>query len=360
MKPLLFLAAGLALFLHSAAAESPAPLPPYRPEQQVRGTIRNFGSGFYGLIKRWEDGFLKYQPEIKFGDDLPSSDAAMAGLIKGDADLAPSGRELSLDEYLGFYEATGHNPLEITVGTGTYDVPGGSWGIVVFVAQDNPIRRLTLKQLDGIFGSERTGAYSGFKWMPQKARGPEGDLRTWGQLGLTGAWADHPIQTYGYAPSGMSAFFQLKVFQGGDKWNPNYREYIENGTKIMSAGEAGARGGVLRMLAELAQNPYGIGWAGMPQFEAAKVPGLRALALSEKDGGPYVPPSKETMADRSYPLARSVYVYLNRPPGLPLDPKLREFLRFILSREGQQILAAHGTYLPLTAAAVQEQRAKLE
>jgi len=360
MKPTLIILAGLVLGRLAVGAEPAESLPAYQPEQQVHGTIRNFGSGFYGLVKRWEDGFLKVQPGIKFGDDLPSSDAAMAGLIKGDADLAPSGRELSLDEYLGFYEATGHNPVEITVGTGTFDVPGGSWGIVVFVSQSNPLARLTLKQLDGIFGSERTGAYTGFKWMPQKARGPEGNIRTWGQLGLTGAWADRPIQTYGYAPSGMSAFFQLQVFGGGDKWNPNYREYIENGTKIMSAGETGARGGILRMLAELARDPYGIGWAGMPQFEAAKVSGLKAIALAASEGGPYVAPTKQTMADRTYPLARRVYIYLNRPSGLPVDPKLREFLRFILSREGQRILADHGTYLPLTPAVVREQRTKLD
>ena len=332
-------------------------LPAYQPEQKVSGVIKNFGSGLNGLLKSWEDGFRKYNPGIKFDDNLPSSDGAIGGLEAG-ADLAPSGREPVLTEYLSFNETFNCDPLEITVATGAYDVKGRTWAIVIFVNKANPISKLTMKQLDGIFGSERTGGYHGYQWMPQEARSAEENIRTWGQLGLKGEWANRPIQTYGYAPTGMRNFFELKVFHGGDKWNPNYREYVESDTKMEPAGELGQSVGSHRMLEEVAKDKYGIAWSGIGH--ASNVPGLKAIALASRDGLPYVPPTKATVYDRSYPLARSVYIYLHRAPGKPVDPKLKEFLRYVLSREGQQDVARQGEYLPLTEAVVREQLQKLE
>jgi phosphate transport system substrate-binding protein len=199
----------------------------------------------------------------------------------------------------------------------------------------------------------------GFKWTPSDGRGADRDIRTWGQLGLTGKWADQPIQTYGHAPSGTTRFFQWKVLKNGDKWNPNYREYVETGSKMIADEDrAEQRLGLQHMLKEeLAKNPYGIAWTVMPQ--AKGVAGVKAIALAERDGGPYVMPSKSSFQDRTYPLVRNIYIYLNRAPGKPLDPKLREFLRYVLSREGQEIVARNGSYLPLTAELVREQLVKL-
>ena len=109
---------------------------------------------------------------------------------------------------------------------------------------------------------------------------------------------------------------------------------------------------------ELAHDRYGIAWTVMPQ--ARDVAGIKVVALAERDGGAYVLPSRASFQDRSYPLARNIYIYLNRAPGKALDPKLREFLRFILSREGQEIVASDGNYLPLSARLVREQLAKLQ
>ena len=334
-------------------------LPAYRAEQKVSGVIRNYGIDYAGTLQRWEEGFRAQQPGVRFDDKFPGSDAAIiGGLVSGAADLATNGREPVLIECLAFTEAFGHDLTQITVATGAADIKGRTWSLVIYVHRDNPLTRLTLAQLDGIFGAERTGGYAGYKWMPQAGRGPEKNIRTWGQLGLTGEWADKPIHTYGYAFTGMANFFQQVVFQGGDKWNPNYRQYVEAG-KMVADGPVGETGSIQHMLTEeLARDRFGIAWTGLPQ--AAGVPQVKALAIAATAAGPYVEPSRRTVRDRTYPLTRSVFIQLNRLPGQPLDPKLREFLRYILSREGQQAVADNGNYLPLTAAAVREQLAQLE
>ena len=200
----------------------------------------------------------------------------------------------------------------------------------------------------------------GFQWTPSDGRGPGTDVRTWGQLGLTGEWADKPIQTYGHAPSGTTRFFQWKVMGNGDKWNPNYREYVETGSKMIADEDrADQRLGLQYMLRnELAHDRYGIAWTVMPQ--AKGIEGLKSISIAPASGEPAVAPSKESFQNRSYPLVRSIYMFLNRKPGTPLDPKLREFLRYILSREGQNIVAKNGSYLPLPAEVVRAQRQKLD
>ncbi len=351
--------AGLACSIAHAAPFDLSALPDYRPAQPVAGTIRNFGFGMDGLLKLWEQDFQAYQPGIRFEDRLPTSDAAIPALVTGVTDLAPDGGEPIITEALSFFETTGHHPTAITVASGAYDVEGHSNGPVVYVSQDNPLTRLTLQQLDGIFGASRTGALDGFKWSLAGARGPEDDIRTWGQLGLTGEWADKPIRTYGHAPSGTTRFFQLKVMHNSDKWNPNYREYVESGSKMIADDDPAQQGGLRHMLRdELAHDRFGIAWTVMPQ--ARGVAGLKAIALAADSASPYVAPSRESFQSRAYPLVRSIYIYLDRAPGHAIDPKLKEFLRFILSRQGQERLMAHGGYLPLTAPMAEAQRRQLE
>lgn len=355
------------MFIAGVAAAAAAPvkddlrgLPQYQPGQSVSGTIRNFGFGLGGVLARWEQAFRAIQPQIRFEDHLPTSDAAIPALVTGVADLAPDGGEPTLTENLSFYETYGYYPTEVIVATGAFDVPGRSNGIVVFVNAANPLTHLTLAQLDGIFGAQRSAGMRGFQWTPSDGRGPETNIRTWGQLGLSGEWANQPIQTYGHAPSGTTRFFQWKVFKNGDKWNPNYREYVETGSKMIADEDrARQRLGLQHMLREeLAHDRYGIAWTVMPQ--AKDVAGIKVIALAERAGNPYVTPSRASFQDRSYPLARNIYIYLNRPPGKALDPKLREFLRYIVSREGQEIVASDGNYLPLTQQVAREQLAKLQ
>lgn len=114
----------------------------------------------------------------------------------------------------------------------------------------------------------------------------------------------------------------------------------------------------LGTLDELAHDKYGIAWTIVPQTN--KVPGLKPLALAAQDDGPYITPSRDSFQDRSYPLVRNLYIYLNRKPGTAVDPKLKEFLRYVLSRDGQQAVADNGSYLPLPAAVVRDQLKKLD
>src|SRR6267142_5697558 len=262
-----------------------APLRAYQPQAAVSGTIRNFGSGLGGLVELWKQGFAKVQPAVRFDDHLPTSDAAIPALVTGVADLAPDGGEATLTESLSFYEVHGYPPTDIIVATGSFDVEGHSNGLTVLVHKDNPIEKLTVAQLDGIFGAPRTAGMRGFKWTPSDGRGAQGDIRTWGQLGLTGEWADKPIQTYGHAPSGTTRFFQWKVLKNGDKWNPNYREYVETGSKMIADEDrAEQRMGLQHMLKdELARDRYGIAWSVMPQAKSAA--GIKPIALAERDGG---------------------------------------------------------------------------
>jgi phosphate transport system substrate-binding protein len=346
-------AIALALAAPAVHAQGPGSLPAYEPAQTVSGVVRNFGIKLKGLMKTWEDGFRRYHPDVRFDDTLEDA-AGMAGLFTRVADIGVSGREPVLTEYFSFYETFHHMPTEIAVASGTYDVKGGSYGLIVYVNKDNPISKLTLKQLDGIFGAERTGGYQGFKWMPQAARSAKEDIRTWGQVGLAGDWANKPIQTYGYALTGMTVFFQQKVFGGGEKWNPNFREYVETNTK--QVGDESLT--IHRMLTELSQDKHGIAFTGAWQVEG--FPRVKPIALAAQAGGPYVEPSKQSFQDRTYPLTRSVYLFINRPPGQPADPKVKEFLRYVLSREGQEAVARGGVYLPLPVAVVREQLQKLE
>lgn len=332
----------------------------YQPREQVSGTIRNFGFGLGGLLKDWEDGFRKIHPDVRFNDRLPTSDAAIPALVTGVTDLAPDGGEATLTETLSFFETYGYHVTDITVASGAYDVEGRSNGPVVYVSKDNPISRLTIEQLDGIFGAERNGGLRGFKWTLSDGRDARRDIRTWGQLGLKGPWADKPIHTYGHAPSGTSRFFQWKVLENSDKWNPNYQEFVETGSKMIGDDDrAKQHGGLQYMLTDLlAQDPYGIAWTVVPQ--ARKVSGIKSIALAARGGGPFVVPSRASFQSRAYPLVRSIYIYLNRAPGQPVDPKLKEFLRYVLSREGQEAVMKNGNYLPLTEAVVSEQLKKLE
>ena len=344
----------------AAAGFDLSAVPAYQPERTVSGTIRHFGFGLGGVLKLWEEEFQKIHPGIRFDDKLPTSDAAIPALVTGVTDLAPDGGEATLTENLSFFEVHGYAPTEVVIASGAFDVEGKSNGPVIFVNKDNPISQLTIEQLDGIFGAERTAGMRGFKWTPVDAREASKNIRTWGQLGLTGEWADKPIQTYGHAPSGTTRFFQWKVLGNGDKWNPNYREYVETGSKMIADEDrATQRLGLRSMLQnELAHDRYGIAWTVMPQ--ASGIDGIRPVALATREGGASVMPSKVTFQNRTYPLVRNIYMYMNRKPGTALDPKLREFLRYILSREGQEVVARNGSYLPLPQNMLLEQRRKLD
>lgn len=341
-------------------------IPEYRPQQQVSGVIRQWGNNYIkdsGLVDVWEAGFRKVQPGVTFQDNLSSSAVAFPGLIAGVADLAPMGRQALWDELKGFEREGGAGGgedgvssvevVEIVVATGSYDVRGWTFALGFYVHKDNPIAQLSLDQLDGIFGSQRDGGWDGLTWRTDWARGADRNIRTWGQLGLKGEWANKSIHVYGYnAKYHFQDEIDKKVLKGSSKWNENLRAF-SNVAGLKADGSLTA-GGELIMNA-LSKDKYGIGYTGIPFL----TPETKALALS-RDGGKPVPLTLKTVQDRSYPLLRDVYYYLRREKGKPIAPKEKEFLRYILSREGQAAIQDDAKYLPLTPEMAQQQLAKLD
>jgi phosphate transport system substrate-binding protein len=198
----------------------------------------------------------------------------------------------------------------------------------VFVHRDNPLARLTLRQLDGILGAER--------------RPGRPNIRTWGDLGAVDGSKDRPIHIYGPALDSAAALFvRTNVLGGSRKWNPHYREVATGWSEV---------------LASLARDPMGIAYAPpIPGNEGAK-----AIELGADDNGPFYGLTADTAATRSYPLTRVITVALDREPGKPIDPKIREFVRYILSREGQEAVARDDAYVPLTAQSARAQLQRLD
>jgi phosphate transport system substrate-binding protein len=329
-------------------------LPDYKPQQVVSGTIREWGSNYFAdsnLNDYWETEFHKSQPDVKFDVHMRTALEAAPALATGVADLAAC-RLFTFSEEELYERVFDHEPLRILIATGSYDVPGWSPALAVVTNKDNPISQLTVQQLDGIFGAARSGGYQGTTWHIEAARTAAQNIRTWGQLGLTGKWKNAPIHVYGLnLDYGMARDFQQMVFQGGDKWSESLQEYANyagpDGTLKIAAEQ---------LMVDLSKDPYGIGYSGVMFL----TPQTKTIALAEKAGAPYVPLTIESLQDRTYPLLLEVYFYLDHTPGKPVDPKLKEFLRFVLSKQGQEAIVKDGKYLPLTKAAVEEQLKKLE
>ena len=330
-------------------------LPKYAPEQKVTGTLRIWGLNYLTdgkLAKYWEDGFRKYHPGVTFTWFTPTALVAIAGLYTGQADLGAS-RHITFDELLTFQRVFSYSPVEISMVTGSYDVPGWAPADTIVVNNENPLNKINFKQLDGIFGAQRDGGWNGTAWNASAARGPELNIRTWGQLGLTGEWKDKPIHVYGRPLKyHQQLHIERLIFHGGDKWNETLREYAHD---EMAGGEQ--KISTASLLEDLSKDKYGIAYSnrGYP----AEI-NVKQLAVAEKDGGPYVQMSIETVQNRTYPLYAEEYLYFNRKPGTPVDPRVREFLRYVLSQDGQQEVMRDGKFLPLTAAAAREQLQKLQ
>ncbi len=329
-------------------------LPQYKPQGNISGTLRIWGSGYFAegkLGKYWEEDFHKSQPGIAFEYHLKAPALGIPALCVGQADLAPS-RHITWDETLMFQRVFERDPIEITMVTGSLNVPGWNYAIGIFVNSENPISKLTIGQLDGIFGAERDGGYQGTTWNTEIARGANKNIRTWGQLGLTGAWANKAIHPYGdNLRYHIPRTFERLVFQGGDKWNEQLHEYANykntDGTNTLEAQE---------VLDGVAKDPLGIGYSTV----SYPTQHTKLLPIAAKDGGPYVELNLENVRNRSYPLSDEVYFYFDRIPGKPIDPKVKEFVRYVLSRDGQDAVQQDAKYLPLTAEVVKAQLRKLE
>lgn len=271
-------------------------------------------------------------PKLSVTMEARASGTGGPGLTAGMSDLAPVGRELLPAEHEAFVAKFGYEPTAIRVATGSVASLGKTAASIIMVDADNPIECLSLGQLDGIYSSER------------RRGGPA--IRTWGDLGLKGEWARRPIHLYGLRrPNGIEQYFQQAVLLGGP-----YRDDIEF---VKGKGFTHAFNVAADLMKE---RPGGLTYALLANVQ----PNTRVVPLSAENGGNCVLPTTKTIYDHSYPLSRYVYVFVNKAPGKPVEPKIKEFLRAILSWEGQLQVAKDRVFLPLQPEVVREELRKVD
>ena len=283
----------------------------------MSGNLSSIGSDtMNNLMTLWAETFRKYYPNVRVQVEGKGSSTAPPALIQGTAQFGPMSRPMRSTEIDQFEQRHRYKPLELRT---SYDA------LAVYVHRDNPIKQLSLAQVEAVFGKSRR-------------RGYKENVTTWGQLGLTGDWANRPIGLYGRnSASGTYGYFKEVVLRTGD-----YKDTVKE-----QPGSASVVQGI-------EQDRYGIGYSGI----GYRTSGVRAVPLSAE---PTSPPSDGSYADVTagkYPLSRFLLLYANKAPGKPLDPLQLEFLKLIFSKEGQEVVVKDG-YMPLSAKQVQEELAKI-
>jgi phosphate transport system substrate-binding protein len=365
-----FLVFAMALWTPLASGQNLAALlksmPAYKADRQVTGTIRIWGkSQMRDIVNQWETGFDAHHPGVRFQTNLRGGASAIGGLYTGAADIAFTEADFWPGNADGFEEVFGYKPFRTEVCTSSLAAHNLDFTFVVFVHRDNPLSHLTLAQVDAVFGGDRR-------------RGSK-MIRTWGDLGLQGEWAIAPIHTYGYSPENqeLARFFEDAVMAGSRKWNCDLHGFragkqvggrrIEAGQQIVDAvakdrysiGYSSLRyrnplAKSLALAPAMAKDKYSVPYA----IETYKLPVVKADA--PQYGGPYFEPTTRNIIERNYPLTRSFAMVINRVPGRPIEPTLKEFLRYVLSREGQKVIIRDGNYLPLNGEILMHERRKLE
>jgi len=319
----------------AASSVDPA-LPAYLPEPAAAGVlVCTRAESMESLLREWMRQFRLRQPEIALRQltDTRFPTEAFPHLLDGKAEILTCPRELFPAEVAAFRARHGYDPLLIAVATGSRATVGGTHAIAIHVNAANPLDRLTMAQLREILSAG-------------------GRITTWGQLGLSGEWAAAPIRLQGMLqqretgnPPGIVNFLEQQILSPG-RLRDSIHQHLDQ------PGRPSLEGIVMAV----AGDRFALGYSGFSQAVA----GTKSLALAESDAGPFLAGSGEEIADRTYPLSRTVYLCVNRPPGGAFASGVREFLTFILSREGQQIVAADPAgFLPLTASMVAGERTKL-
>lgn len=315
-----FVVSGLAAVAASSLAfagviEVDSSIPEYKPVAGISGNLNAIGSDtLNNLMTFWAEGFKAKYPNVKVQIEGKGSATAPPALIEGTAQIGPMSRPMKREEIAAFEKKYGYKPTEIKVAVDA---------LAVFVQKDNPLKGLTLKQIDAIFSSTRKSGAAA--------------IDTWGQLGATGPLAAKPISLYGRnSASGTYGFFKEHALRKGD-----FRDTVKEqpGSSTVVQGVAG--------------DAAGIGYSGIGYITS----GVKALPLGEKDGE-YVEPTYENCVSGDYPLSRYLYVYINRAPGKRAEPLVEEFIKFIVSRDGQRIVVKDG-YFPLPAEIAKESRTAL-
>ena len=308
----------------------PAFIPALDPEISVAYT-GGASDVLPGLVLAWIKEFSTYYPNVSI--DIAKPYAGSLGLlevIEETYDFVFVSRELKPTDISSFKDKFGHEPLSTPVAGGSYRHYGFLDAMGFFVHVDNPLDRLTFDQIDAIFSSTRH-------------RGGE-PITTWGQLGLSGDWKDRPIILYGIEPwNGFEEFIRQRILSVDGK-RGEWREGINYSRLVFPLAE------------KVAADPLGLGYTGLAYVNR----GVKMLPVNSKTGEPYMAPSYENVANASYPLSRLIYFNANKIPDSGLPPVLDELVRFILSREGQQVVLNHAVYLPLRGWQAEESRAALD
>jgi phosphate transport system substrate-binding protein len=305
-------------------------------------------------------GFTHFHPDVKVSTShIPSSEGGIAGLYMGVSDVAPMGDDAKITDLMPYYNTFGYLPTEISVATGGYEKRGSLFAWAIAVNKDNPIDSISLDQLKRLFGGERTGGWEirdhNYKFTSAHALQRNDLIRTWDQLGLGGKFAGKEIETFGYAAPGFAIAIERSWFNWSKKWNANFREYVEE--KQTTPDDEGFAVASERALEDLEKNEFAIGIVAL--MHAKNYSNLKILAVAESSDSEPVALTPENVATRRYPLIRDAYFYVNKAPGEPVDPIVREFMRYCLSREGQESIVTAGYYYPLPHDYLLEQRKKL-
>ena len=321
MKRTLALALASALLAAPAAAQAvkvDPRIPRYaKTSQGVSGSVKSVGSDtMNNLMTLWAEGFLEAYPNVKIEIEGKGSSTAPPALIAGMSTFGPMSREMKSKEIDDFEKAFGYEPTLL---------PTGIDMLAVYVHKDNPLASLTLQQVDAVFSKTRRG-------------GAVEDVRTWGDLGLTGEWANKPISLYGRnSASGTYGYFKKNALFGGD---------FKDSVKEQPGSSSVVQG--------VANDRYGIGYSGI----GYKTADVRAVPLAPDAATPAVAAAAENAYTGEYPLARFLLMYVNHKPGTRLDPLRREFVTYVYSREGQEGVVKDG-YYPITAEIAKDAMASL-
>jgi phosphate transport system substrate-binding protein len=308
---------GASVLLSAQALKVDSGLGPYAKTSGVSGNLSSVGSDtMNNMMALWAETYRKFYPNVKIQIEGKGSSTAPPALIAGTAQLGPMSRQMRSTEIDQFEAKYGYKPVELK---SSYDA------LAVYVNKDNPIEKLTLAQVEAIFSKSRK-------------RGYKANVTTWGQLGLTGDWANRPISLYGRnAASGTYGFFREFALKNGD-----YKDTVKE-----QPGSASVVQGVT-------EDRFGIGYSGI----GYKTSGVKVVPIAETEKGPFSDGNYEDVTSGKYPLWRFLYIYANKAPNRPLDPLVGEFLKLVYSKEGQEAVVKDG-YMPLSAKLAQAETAKV-
>ena len=295
-----------------------ARLPGYERTEGVAGTLSSVGSDtMVNLMTLWAEAFQRIYPNVAIQVQGAGSATSPPALIEGTARFGPMSRRMKAREIEAFEARHGYRPTSIRVAVDA---------LAVFVHRDNPLEGAALTELDAIFSATRRCGH------PRA-------IERWGQLGLSGPWADRPIQLFGRnSVSGTYGYFKDAALCKGD-----FRATVAEQPGSASVVQA------------VAASPSAIGYSGI----GYRTSGIRPLPIARRPGLPFVAATPENATDGSYPLARYLYLYINKRPDTPLTPMEREFVRMVLSRRGQALVVKDG-YVPLPAQIARRELSRLE